>query len=210
MLVLCTGTATEVGKTWTGAATLRELRTAGHRVSARKPAQSFDPDDDAPLDSEVLAAATGEHPREVCADARTYPLPMAPPMAADALGRPAPTMRDLLDELVWPEPAPQVCWLEAVGGPRSPLAVDGDTIALARALTPRKVVLVADAGLGTISATLLSLAPFLELGLQPVVLLNRFDANDHLHRRNADWLLRHDVVALLSGAALADVLARAI
>ena len=45
MLILCAGTATDIGKTWVGAATLRSLRDRGHSVAARKPAQSFDPAD---------------------------------------------------------------------------------------------------------------------------------------------------------------------
>jgi dethiobiotin synthetase len=210
MLVVCAGTATEVGKTWVGAAVLRELRARGRTVSARKPAQSFDPADDHPLDADVLGDATGEPGDVVCSVARTYAIPMAPPMAAEALGRPVPTLRQLLDELRWPEPEPDVAWVETVGGPRSPIAADGDAVDLVAALGPRKVVLVADAGLGTINAVRLSVAPFRELGHDPVVVLNRFLPDDDLHRRNAAWLLENDIVTLLSPGAVADVLEHAL
>jgi dethiobiotin synthetase len=206
MLVLCAGTATEIGKTWVGAATLADLRLRGRTVSVRKPAQSYDPDDPAPLDAAILAAATGERPEEVCLPERTYPLPMAPPMAAAALGRPLPLLEDLLGELTWPDPEPEIRWLETVGGPRSPVAVDADAVDLAKALLPDRIVLVADAGLGTINAVQLSVAPFLEIGFKPLVILNRFDLHDDLHRRNAAWLQQKGVPVLLSVEALSEVL----
>lgn len=202
MLVVCVGTATEVGKTWVGAATLAGLRAAGWAVSARKPAQSFDPDDAQPLDAAVLAEATGERPQDVCADARTYRVPMAPPMAAAVLGQPPPTLAELLAELVWPDPEPELRWVETVGGPRSPIAVDGDAVDLARALRPDRVVLVADAGLGTINAVRLSVEPLRAIGHTPHVVLNRFDPDADLHRRNARWLADHDLVPLLGPGEL--------
>jgi dethiobiotin synthetase len=189
MLVVCAGTATEVGKTWVGAAVLAELRRGGTTVAARKPAQSFAPDDAVDeRDAAVLAAATGEDVHAVCPPERSYEVPMAPPMAAAVLGRPAPTLADLVADLTWPVPEPQVRWVELVGGPRSPIAADGDGVDLTVRLRPDRVVLVADAGLGTINAVVLASAPFQELGLEPVVLLNRYDAADDLHRRNRAWL----------------------
>src|SRR6187399_2050729 len=128
MLVVCVGTHTEVGKTWTGAAVLADLRARGRTVAARKPAQSFDPRDGQPLDADVLGDATGEPGDVVCPPARTYAVPMAPPMAAAALGRPIPALAELLDEVRWPEPEVDVAWLETVGGPRSPIGRDGDAV----------------------------------------------------------------------------------
>ena len=59
-LVVVAGTATEVGKTWVGAAVARELRDRGTTVAARKPAQSFEPADVEPggigTDADALAA----------------------------------------------------------------------------------------------------------------------------------------------------------
>ena len=48
--------------------------------------------------------------------------------------------------------------------------------------------LVADAGLGTINAVVLSAGPFAALGHDPIVVLNRYDDGDDLHRRNRAWL----------------------
>ncbi|HSP05051.1 MAG TPA: AAA family ATPase, partial [Acidimicrobiales bacterium] len=149
----------------------------------------FDPDDDAPTDAEVLAAATGETPHDVCPEPGWYPVPMAPPMAAAALGLRCPTLTEVVAGITWP-PGMDVGLVETVGGVRSPLAEDGDSRDLVRALDVDLVVLVADAGLGTIDAVrsgVDSLAP-----LSVVVLLNRFDEGDDLHRRNRDGLVQRD------------------
>ena len=183
-LVLVTGTATEVGKTYVGAQLLTALRRHGLSVVARKPAQSFEPGH-GPTDAEVLGAASGERPEDVCPPHRSYEVPMAPPMAAAVLGRPPMSLDDLVGELRWPARV-DVGLVEGVGGPRSPLAVDGDSVDLADRLQPDLVLLVADAALGTINAVRLSLAA---LAAHPVVvLLNRFDPDDDLHRRNRVWL----------------------
>jgi len=206
MLVVCAGTHTEVGKTWVGAAVLADLRGRGRTVAARKPAQSFDPASADPLDADVLGDATGEPGDVVCPPARTYAVPMAPPMAAAVLGRTVPTLTELLDEVRWPEPDVEVAWLETVGGPRSPIGSDGDAVDVVAVLRPRTVVLVADAGLGTINAVRISVAPFEELGHAPIVVLNRFDPDDDLHRRNAAWLHDLGIAVVLSAGALADLL----
>ena len=209
LLVLVAGTATEIGKTWVGGRTLEHLVARGVAVAARKPAQSFDPDDPAPTDAEVLGAASGEDPTTVCPAHRAYPVALAPPMAADVLGRPAPMVDDLVEELRWPDPPAAIGWLETVGGPRSPIAEDADAVGLADLVEPDVVVLVADAGLGTINAVLVSAAPF--VGFDVVVVLNRFDPADDLHVRNLDWLRTREGLDVVTDAeALADELVQRI
>lgn len=185
VLVLVSGTGTEVGKTWWATVVARTLRSQGRSVAARKPTQSFDPDD-ATTDAAVLGAATGEDAATVCAPHNWYEMPMAPPMAAAALGRPGFSIADLVAELAWPADI-DVGFVESAGGPRSPLADDGDTITLATALAPDLVVLVADAGLGTINAVRLAREAFGTLA-PVVVALNRYDDTLLLHRANRDWL----------------------
>ncbi len=197
-LVLVTGTGTEVGKTWVACRLALALRARGLVVAARKPAQSYEPGDEpSGTDAALLALATGDHPRLVCPQHRWYPVPMAPPLAAEALGRPAFTVRDLVTELAWPAGV-GVGLVEAAGGVRSPIAADGDALALAAALHPERVVLVADAGLGTINVVRLSAAAL--AGWPLSVVLNRFDPADDLHQRNRDWLAGRDGLDLVVDA----------
>jgi dethiobiotin synthetase len=182
-LVVVLGTATGVGKTWITAGVAARLRARGISVAARKPVQSFAPCD-AQTDADVLAGATGEAAADVCPPHRSYAMGMAPPIAAAFLGLPPPSLGELLEELAWPDAPVDVGLLETVGGPRSPLAADGDSAALAAAVRPDLAVLVAPAALGAINAVLLC-APAVPRPL--VVYLNRFDGSD-LHDRNLRWL----------------------
>ena len=199
-VVVVTGTGTEVGKTWVGAALLRALRDRGEVVAARKPVQSFEPGT-GPTDAEVLAEATGQEPEEVCPAARSYELAMAPPVAARELDRPVPLLAELVREVRWPA-GTTTGLVEGVGGPRSPLAGDGDTLDLAAALEPAAVVLVADAGLGTINAVRLclpALAPW-----PTTVVLNRFDPGSRIHATNRAWLEDEGVNPVVGVEPLAE------
>jgi dethiobiotin synthase len=185
-LVLVSGTGTDIGKTWWSAEVARALVAAGTTVAIRKPVQSGAPD--APSDAERLGAASGEDPAVVCPLGRSYPLAWAPPMAAAELGLPAFTTEDLVAEITWPASV-AVGLVEGVGGPRSPLSADGDSVTLARLLGPDLVVVVADAGLGTINAVRLSVEAF--AGLAVVVALNHY-RDEPLHHRNRDVLATGD------------------
>lgn len=223
-LVVVVGTGTGVGKTWVSARLLERLRATGHPVAARKPAQSYEPGDDpAGTDAAVLGRATGETAEVVCPSGRWYPLAMAPPMAASALGRPGFGVGDLVAEIHWPAAVAGggregVGLVEAAGGVCSPQADDGDAAALARLLVPDVVVLVADAGLGTVHAVRSSLASLARAPGEerrrplpdPVVVLDRFDPSDDLHRRNADWLRRHDGLAPVAMPGEVDHLAQVV
>lgn len=183
--IVVTGTGTDVGKTWVTAEVLLRLRARGIMVAARKPAQSYAPEELGRTDAEVLGAASGEPPDVVCPHHRWYPEPMAPPMAAEALGLAPFTIADLVVETAAAHPS-AIMLVEGAGGPRSPLASDGDTVDLARALGAGMAVLVADSGLGTINAVRLSAEAL--RGMSVLVYLNRFDPADALHRRNHAWL----------------------
>jgi dethiobiotin synthetase len=193
-----TGTGTDVGKTWVSARLLATLRAAGSTVAARKPAQSFDPSDDpAGFDSAVLGAASGEPSERVCHPSRWYEIAMAPPMAADALGRGRLTVAELMQELAWPAPPVHVGLVETAGGVRSPQSHDGDVVTLAGLLAPDIVLLVADAGLGTLNSVRLSVDAL--LGSAPVVVvLNRYDQGNDLHVRNRRWLIEEVGLAVVT------------
>jgi len=209
-LVVVTGTGTEVGKTWVASALARRLVEAGRTVCARKPAQSFEHGDDggAVTDAHVLGSATGEAAEVVCPHNRWYPVPMAPPMAAASLGRGAPSLAELVSEIEssWPGAAVDIGLVEGAGGVASPLGVDGDTADLARALGADSVLLVADAGLGTINLVRMSVGALAPLPV--TVYLNRFVTGDDLHEANLRWLRerdRFDVVAAVADLAAAGM-----
>lgn len=196
-LVAVVGTGTDIGKTYVTARLLELLRQGGAKVAARKPAQSFDPSDDpSERDAAVLGAASGEPPETVCPPHRWYEVAMAPPMAAQVLGRPAFTVADLVGELQWPEAPVETGFLETAGGLRSPLADDGDCQALVEGVTPDFVLLVADAGLGTINAVRLTSDALLRLAVPVAVVLNRFNDGSALHQRNRAWIRERDHAAV--------------
>lgn len=197
-LVLVAGTGTEVGKTWVAARLLGAWRADGRTVAARKPAQSGEPGG-GPSDADVLGAASGEDADTVCLPARSYPVALAPPMAADALGLAPVALADLAAELRWPDPPVDVGLVETAGGLRSPQAHDGDARDLAGALHPDAVVLVADAGLGTINAVRLCADALAATELPVHVVLNRYDEADALHRANRVWLANRDHLDVTPG-----------
>lgn len=198
-LVAVVGTSTDIGKTYVTARLLRTLRKEGIAVAARKPAQSFDAcDDPAHYDAAILSAASGERSEAVCPPHRWYEMAMAPPMAADALGRPFFTLDDLVEELQWPRNPVDVGFLETAGGLRSPIADDGDCLALVVATMPDVVLLVADAGLGTINSVRLLMDSLARLPTVTMVVLNRFDEGSELHQRNRSWLRERDLLHVFS------------
>ncbi len=182
-IVVVSGTGTGVGKTWVAAQLLDRLREEGVSVCARKPVQSFDPDEGS-TDADLLSAASGETPATICPPHRSYPIPMAPPIAAEVLGEPSFTIAELVGELRLADSGVTV--VEGVGGPRSPLASDGDTVSLAEAIKADQVVLVAEPVLGGINAAILAAEAFQRRPL--IVFLNGFRPNQLLHRTNLEWL----------------------
>jgi dethiobiotin synthetase len=190
-LVAIAGTGTEVGKTWFAVRLIGAARAKGLRVAARKPAQSYE-SGDCVTDADLLAGASSEDVHGVCPKHRWYPVPMAPPMAAEALGRSTIQLNDLIDELRCPS-GTELAVVETAGGLCSPMAHDGDNLALIQRLQPASVILVADAGLGTLNAVRLCLNA---LGaMHTHVFLNRFDPDNDLHARNREWLSREGVQA---------------
>jgi dethiobiotin synthetase len=193
-LIVVTGTGTEVGKTWWTATVAGELHARGVPVAARKPVQSFAPDD-ATTDAAVLASATGVDAHTVCPPDRWLPAPMAPPIAAAQLGRPDFTIADLVAEVAWPDDC-TLGFVEGAGGVRSPLAADGDTVALVHALAPDVVLVVAHAGLGVLNGVRSALDAL--VGVPAVVALNHYDADDAVHRANLEWLVTRDAVDVVA------------
>jgi dethiobiotin synthetase len=206
-VIVVAGTGTEVGKTYVGCTVIHALREQGHTVIARKPAQSFD-EGDATTDATLLAAATGEPPDTVCPKHRWYPIPMAPPMAAAALGRGPFSTADLVMETNQSLTDAAVALVETAGGAWSPQASDGLHVGdFAEELRADGVLLVADAGLGVINAVRGAAAA---LRVPPIVFLNRFDAGNGLHVENRAWLAQRDKFTVVTSAAEAAAILVAI
>lgn len=194
LLIGVIGTNTEVGKTWVTTQLLATLKLRGTRVAARKPVQSYAPDD-INTDAALLAGASGEDVAEICPAHRCYPLALAPPMAAQALGRGPLQMAEIISEIHWPAHI-DIGFVETVGGVRSPLTSDGDSLDLLRRLEVDRMLLVADAELGTINAIRLTLAA---VGAMPtVVYLNRFKRDNELHELNRRWLTEQDKLTVIT------------
>jgi dethiobiotin synthetase len=200
-LVGVIGTQTDIGKTYVSSRWLLLLREQGLKVAARKPVQSFD--NDANTDAMQLATATGEYAIDVCPQHRNYPLALAPPMAADVLQRPRIHLGDLLLEMNWPAHI-DVGLVETVGGPLSPLAHDGDCMDFLARVQPDLLLLIADAGLGTLNAVRLALSCVAQTPLRLTkltVFLNRYDEENTLHRLNRQWLQENHGVNAISSVA---------
>ena len=114
----------------------RAPRAQRHRSRARKPAQSFAPDDTRHRRATCSPRRPGDDPDAVCPPHRWFPVPMAPPMAADALG-PAAVHRSPSSSPSCRPTTPTCVFVESAGGVRSPLADDGDTVDARRRVRAR-------------------------------------------------------------------------
>jgi dethiobiotin synthetase len=116
-------------------------------------------------------------------------------MAATALGRGPVWMSEIVEEVRWPATV-DIGFVETVGGVRSPLACDGDSLELLRRLDVDRMLLVADAELGTINAVRLTMTA---VGATPtIVFLNHFDPRNELHELNRRWLAEQDQLTVIT------------
>ncbi|KJK57575.1 dethiobiotin synthase [Saccharothrix sp. ST-888] len=157
-ILFVTGTGTEVGKTMATAAVAALALDAGRTVAVLKPGQTgVTPDEPGDVDEVLRLAGPAVHPVELA----RYPEPLAPDTAARRSGLPtigpkqvAETVADLAEQY-------DLVIVEGAGGLLVRYDEDGHTLAdmaVATAelgLRPR-VLLVAAAGLGTLSVTALS------------------------------------------------------
>ncbi len=181
-ILFVTGENTEVGKTFVTSAMINALRERGHDVAARKPLQSYSPGET--TDAELLAEASGEPAGAV--NKWSYQIPMAPPMAGSLLGEAVPTTETVADFLQGCENDRCFAAVEGVGGPYSPLAIDGDSLSLIGSLNPKTVLAVIRSGLGAINAALLCLNA---LSAPNIILhFNRFDQTDLVQKMNLEFM----------------------
>lgn len=198
-------TATDIGKTWLVEQLAMGLRQAGVDVRARKPVQSFE-EGDTDTDAARLARATDDDETLVTKPTMCFPRPLAPPIAARILGRPEPTIGELVASMDVPDC--EVLLIEGVGGARSPVTSDGDSCDLAGELAADLVIVVSDAGLGAINDVRGALQAHADI--DRVVFLNRFDASDVTQAENLEWLRERDHTLVVTSVTDLVTLVRSI
>ena len=158
-----TGTDTDVGKTFVTAAIARQLRAAGRRPGAYKPACSGAERGHSGepywSDVEILAAATGIKNRNLICP-QCFEAPLAPPVAANREGA-SVSWQQMLDGVAHWQSAVDaqeidLLLIEGVGGLLCPLTEE-HTVADFAAAVGFPVIIVARLGLGTINHTLLTI-----------------------------------------------------
>lgn len=167
--VVVTGTGTDVGKTVATAALAAAARAAGLDVGICKPIQTGLAADE-PGDADEAARLSGA--RRVL-EIRRLPDPLAPETAARVAGLPQSTLAELVDPIRgWlAEPVPgdaptsgRLDLVEGAGGVLVRLGTDLTVLDLAAALDA-PVIVVARAGLGTLSDTELAVRAVESAGL---------------------------------------------
>lgn len=175
--LLITGTDTEVGKSFVGAALVRAMVMAGLRVRAVKPVESgCGPDRVEPEDGVLLAqAAKQAWPTAALTRLMT---PVAPPLAAQREGVSLDFERWL--EVIKGLDDGQVDWIvvEGAGGLLSPLTWERSALDLAVALDACALIVAADR-LGCLNHTLLTVEALKARGVALAgVVLNASAAQD--------------------------------
>lgn len=161
--LLVTGTGTGVGKTVVTAALAALALSRGQRCTVIKPAQTGVPDD-APGDLADVLRQAGDEVRQV--ELVRYPDPLSPAAAARLSGRPPLDPARAVHAVLSAQDDADLVLVEGAGGLLVRYDDDGFTMAdLARTLR-LPVLVVTEAGLGTLNATALTLEAMAHRGLE--------------------------------------------
>ena len=151
-ILVVTGTGTGVGKTVTVAAIAALARDRGRRVAVLKPAQTgVSAQEQGDLD-DVVRLAGDVTVREL----RRYPDPLSPEAAARRSGIPAVTPGEVAQEAGALDESHDLVLVEGAGGLLVRFDAQGGTIADVAWSMGAPVLIVAEAGLGTLNATALT------------------------------------------------------
>lgn len=188
--IFMTGTGTDVGKTYVTGLMVKKLREAGKRAAYYKAAMSGNqrrPDGSLiPGDALQVKTMSGiEQPlEEMCP--YVYESAVSPHLASKLEGNPV-DMAQILYHF------DEVCGrydyvtAEGSGGIFCPLRFDGQTIKLEDFIAARNLpcLIVADAGLGTINAVVLTAEYMKARGISARgIIFNRYEAGNRLHEDN--------------------------
>ncbi|GGP49044.1 dethiobiotin synthase [Saccharothrix coeruleofusca] len=179
-VLVITGTGTEVGKTAVVAALAAVAAAGGQRVAVLKPAQTgvaaHEPGDLA----EVVRLAGPVTTREL----RRYREPLAPATAARRAGEPPVRPQQVAAAAAELHRDHDLVLVEGAGGLLVRFDDEGSTIADAAWALNAPVLVVAQAGLGTLNTTALTAEALLRRGLESVgVVVGRWPAEPDLAAR---------------------------
>src|SRR6185312_5231327 len=161
MLVM-TGTGTGVGKTIATAAIAALAAAGGQRVAVLKPAQTgVGPDEPGDLQDVVRLAGPDVTTREL----RRYPDPLSPEAAARRSGLPALDPGEIAQAASDLDTAHDLTLIEGAGGLLVRFDSTGASLADVAWSLGSLVIIVAEAGLGTLNATALTAEVALKRGL---------------------------------------------
>ena len=158
-VVIVTGTGTGVGKTVATAALASHARAAAIDVAVCKPVQTGGADDDDLAEVRRLSGVT-----ELVSVAR-YPEPLAPAAAAESAGRALPAAGEILDAVRAADRPGRLTLVEGAGGLLVELAGSRVTLRDLAAELRAPVLVVCQAGLGTLNHTALTLEALENKGL---------------------------------------------
>ncbi len=155
-VLIITGTSTGVGKTVATAALGANARSAGIDVAVCKPVQTG------------AGVAGGEGDDDLAEIGRLagigalvgiarYPEPLAPAAAAQLAGRPLPTGQQIADAIDSIDRPGRLTLVEGAGGLLVELSSDGATLRHLAVAFDAPVLVVCEAGLGTLNHTALTL-----------------------------------------------------
>jgi dethiobiotin synthetase len=151
-MLVVTGTGTGVGKTVVTAAIAALARDGGRRVAVLKPAQTgVAPDEPGDL-AEVVRLAGDVTTREL----RRYPDPLSPEAAARRSGIPTLSPAEIASAATALDETHDLVLIEGAGGLLVRFAPDGSGLADVAWALGALVLVVAQAGLGTLNATALT------------------------------------------------------
>ncbi|MEI6252398.1 MAG: dethiobiotin synthase [Mycobacteriaceae bacterium] len=154
-VLIITGTGTGVGKTIVTAALASHARSAGIDVAVCKPVQTG-AGDDGTGDDDLAEVGRLAQPAELVSVAR-YPEPLAPAAAAESAGRRLPTAGQILDAVRGADRPGRLTLVEGAGGLLVELAEGGLTLRDLADRLEAPVLVVCEAGLGTLNHTALTL-----------------------------------------------------
>ncbi|MFJ8672181.1 dethiobiotin synthase [Streptomyces sp. NPDC093589] len=179
-VLFVTGTGTEIGKTISTAAIAATALGQGRSVAVLKPAQTGVTPHEAGDAAEVERLAGPVTTLELA----RYPDPLAPATAAYRAGLPPVTPAEIAEAVAKLDASHDLVLVEGAGGLLVRFDAEGNTLADAARLAGAPVVVVAQAGLGTLNATALTALALRTYGLEsPGVIVGSWPAVPDLASR---------------------------